>query len=95
MHDKEQYQRNWQSQLTTWRQSLAAMNAQADKVSAQYELEFHRQLDLLQAKLELAALKLQQLHDATGVEWEELKASLDGIRNEIENALDSAWAKIG
>jgi len=51
-------------------------------------------LDLLFAKHNLAQEKLEKMQNASDLEWGDLKVRLDGIWNEIENAIDSATAKI-
>ncbi len=95
MNDPQGYYADITQRLQTWRTRLREIQGQTDRVAAQHRLEFHRQLDLLEAKLDTAALKLRQMQTLSGLEWQDLKASLDGVCNEIENALDSAWAKIG
>ncbi|MFQ5638920.1 MAG: hypothetical protein ACE5IR_13120 [bacterium] len=81
--------------LEQWQTSLDHIRSQAENVLPQQQLEFYRQLDLLEAKLELAHIKLAQFRQADDATRDQLKARLDAIFNEIENALDSANAKIG
>lgn len=78
--------------LKAWQAKVADLESRADRVTEQNQIEFYRQLDLLDAKIELAQRKLALLKNTDN--WNDIKASLDGISNEIENALDSAWAKI-
>lgn len=85
-----------EAKLTEWQATIDEIRDSANHVEARYVLEFERQLDLLFAKLELAQEKLDEYRDAAeGESRDELKASLEGICVEIENAIDSAWAKLG
>lgn len=94
MESKQKYQEEIAVKLSEWQSGIAALQSKSNKVTPLNLLEFERQLDLLFAKQNLAEEKLMRLQKAGQVEWEELKASLHGICNEIENAIDSAWAKI-
>lgn len=94
MDDKEKFERNYGTNLKRWQQKITEIKSLSARVPAQYKIEFERQVDLLFAKHDLAKAKLSQLKKAEGVAWDELKSSLDGIANEIENAIDSAVAKI-
>lgn len=66
-----------------------------NRVEPRQIIEFERQLDLLSAKLNLGWDKLRQFEQAPSQEDREaIKASLERIANEIENAIDSAWSKV-
>lgn len=96
MENKRDYEEKIATNLKEWQFMIDEIKSNADRVHPRDLLEFERQLDLLYAKHNLALDKLHQLQNTdSDVEWEELKASLDGISNEIENAIDSAGAKLG
>jgi DNA repair exonuclease SbcCD ATPase subunit len=80
--------------LKEWQEKYSDLKSQSGKVSHQNEIEFSRQLDLLDAKIDLIRQRLAKLQTATDSDRETIKASIDGISNEIENAIDSAWAKL-
>lgn len=88
------YEAKMAERLNGWKADIDALAVKTRNVRAQNLIEFERQLDLLFAKHNLAQEKLAELDQVGEVEQEELRASLDGVCNEIENALDSAWAKI-
>ena len=94
MDRQRQFEQSLAAKLKEWQTQIDAIKSRAHKVNSLNLLEFERQLDLLFAKHNLAQEKLAKLQCAKGLEWDDLKRSLDGIRNEIENALDSASAKI-
>lgn len=90
------YQENVVAILQAWRAKIGEIQSRSASVDARQQMEFERQLDLLYAKQNHAEEKLRQFRTATSdTERAEIKARLDGICNEIENALDSAWAKLG
>ena len=91
---KQKYEQELSRKLAEWQHQIDEIEAKVSQVDTQNLLEFERQLDLLNAKHHLAGERLQKLQVASSGEWDDLKASLDGIGNEIENALDSAAAKI-
>ncbi|RMF69613.1 MAG: hypothetical protein D6743_01560 [Calditrichaeota bacterium] len=93
--DLEAYMKRVSARLRNWRSDYQDIKARAGEVRAQNELEFARQLDLLEAKLHLAQEKLDAIRGATSRDRHALKVSIDAMCNEIENALDSAWAKLG
>ncbi|MFQ5603918.1 MAG: hypothetical protein ACE5HS_11680 [bacterium] len=94
MQDKNAYLKALSARHQEWLWQIEDIKSKAKRVAAMQQLEFYRQLDLLDAKIHLMQEKLQLLEAAEGAAWNELKASLDGIGNEIENALDSAGAKV-
>lgn len=91
---QRQFEQSLAAKLKEWQAQIDAIKSRSHKVNLLNLIEFERQLDLLFAKHDLAQEKLAKLQSAEGLEWDNLKRSLDGIRNEIENALDSASAKI-
>lgn len=94
MSDKDKYLQTIEDRLKQWQDDIDVIKSKADRVLNQHQIEFERQVNLLVSKYELAGEKLVQLKSAGSGEWDALKSSLDGICNEIENAIDSANAKI-
>ncbi len=94
MNQRTQFEETLKAKLKEWQTQIDEIKSNAQLVPPQYQLEFERQLDLLFAKHNLAQEKLAKMQNADDLEWDELKVRLDGIWNEIENAIDSATAKI-
>jgi len=94
MNQKTQFEETLKAKLKEWQIQIDEIKSNAHRVPAQYQLEFERQLDLLFAKNNLAQEKLAKMQNASDLEWGDLKVRLAGIWNEIENAIDSATAKI-
>ena len=91
---KRLFEEKFAVQLQKWDRQIVEIKSQTKLVSPLNLLEFERQVDLLDAKFDLAREKLSKLTMTDDGAWDELKASIDGISNEIENAIDSAMAKI-
>lgn len=90
------YQEEIVLNLQAWRTQIGEIQSRSASVETRQQMEFERQLDLLHAKQNHAEEMLRQYRMAgSDTERDEIKARLDGICNEIENALDSAWAKLG
>lgn len=94
MVDKQIFEQTLSVKLKEWLKKYSELESQAEKVSDQNQIEFSRQLDLLDAKIDLVQQRLMQLQTAKDSAREAIKANIDGISNEIENAIDSAWAKL-
>ncbi len=95
MDDKQLFEQTLSAKLKEWQEKFAELESQAEKVSDQNQIEFYRQLDLLDAKIDLVQQRLAQLQSAKkGPAIDAIKANIDGIGTEIENAIDSAWAKL-
>ncbi len=94
MDDKQIFEQTLGIKLKDWQEKFSELESQAQKVSNQNQIEFSRQMDLLDAKIDLVQQRLAQLQTATDSAREAIKANIDGISNEIENAIDSAWAKL-
>ncbi|MCH8021053.1 hypothetical protein IH785_14470 [candidate division KSB1 bacterium] len=94
MNQRTQFEETLRAKLIEWQTQVDEIKSNAHQVPPQYQLEFERQLDLLFAKSNLAQEKLAKMQNSGDLEWGELKVRLDGIWNEIENAIDSATAKI-
>lgn len=94
MDDKQIFEQTLSAKLKAWQEKFAALELQAEKVPDQNQIEFYRQLDLIDAKTDLVRQRLAQLQAAKGQAFDAIKANIDGIGVEIENAIDSAWAKL-
>ena len=94
MNQRTQFEETLSAKLKEWQIQIDEIKSNAHRVPPQYQLEFERQLDLLFAKNNLAQEKLAKMQNASDLDWGDLKVRLDGIWNEIENAIDSATAKI-
>ena len=94
MNQKLQFEETLKAKLKEWQIQINEIKSKIHQVPSRYQLEFERQLDLLFAKHNLAQEKLEKMQNVSDLEWGDLKVRLDGIWNEIENAIDSATAKI-
>jgi len=92
--DKQEYLARVSQKLSNWQTRFDELKTRADKVEDRLEIEFVRQIDLLSAKLDLGQELLDKLKAADEKQWQELKVKMDGISNEIDNAIDSAWSKL-
>ena len=94
MDNRQIFEQTLEAKLREWQEKSAALESQIDKVADQQQIEFYRQLDLLEAKIDLVQQRRSQLQTASDLAREAIKANIDGISNEIENAIDSAWSKL-
>jgi len=62
--------------LDEWKAEIDKMKAKADKVDADAQLEYYKQVEDLHLKYEATQEKLEELKEAGEDAWEDLKAGL-------------------
>jgi uncharacterized coiled-coil DUF342 family protein len=90
---KEAYQQKLEAQLAEWKADINKMKAKADKADADTQLEYYKRIEELRSKQESAQEKLEELKEASGDAWEELKAGVELALGSLGEAVKSASSK--
>ena len=93
MSDKQQYQQKLQAQLDLWKAEIEVMKAKAADATADAKIELHKQVDVLEAKLEEGKAKLAEFADSGHEAWESLKDSAESVWISIKAAFSDAKDK--
>lgn len=93
MNMKEAYQKKLQAQLDEWNAEIGMLKAKADKVEADAQLEYYKQIEKLRSMQKEANSKLAELKEASDDAWEDLKAGMDSARDSLGSALRSAASR--
>jgi hypothetical protein len=87
---KELYEETVASQLKVWDDEIDHLDARADIIMAQVEDRVYCLLKSLRAKEHEVRARLEQLREADGEGWEDLKAELLARTEEMKFALGHA-----
>ena len=93
MGDKDAYQQKMQAQLDEWRAELDRMRARMSGASADAKLEFEREAEVLEGKIEAGKKKLSELGDASDHAWESLKDGVESAWKSLKLAIGDAASK--
>ena len=90
---KETYEQKLQAKLDECDAEIKKLMAKADKVEADAQLEYYKQIAELRSMQEAANEKLAELKVASDDAWEDIKAGLESARDSLGNALESASSR--
>lgn len=88
------YQAQVEAKLEEWSVEIDKLKRQAEQSSAEAPLEFYQQLDILSARQQDAQSLLQQLTQASGERWEELKQELDEALTALGQSFEQASSNL-
>jgi uncharacterized protein YrrD len=94
MINTEAYQEQISAKLNEWGVEIDRLKARANQANTAAREEFHRQLESLSAKQQTIEEKLQQLKQASGERWEELKQELDAALTAFEQNVEQTRARV-
>jgi len=90
---KEDYQEKLEAQLKEWSRKIDQLKNAAEKLAADAQVTYHRQIDALRGKQEAAQKKLQELKESGEGAWESLKAGIDRAWDELKQGVEGALSR--
>ena len=94
MNEKELYQQKKQAQLDEWKAEADKLKAKASGASADAQLEFNKQIEALEGKIEEGKTRLSEFADASEDAWESIKEGVESAWDSMKSALSDAAAKL-
>jgi len=93
MTTRDAYIEKFKSQLDQWNAKIDPLEAKAREAGADAKIEYQRQLDELRARRDEAQAKLDQVRNASGEAWEDIKQGADDAWNACKHAVEDAVAR--
>ncbi len=93
MSTKEAYEKKLQAQLDEWALEYEKLKVRADKVKAEGQIEYQKELEELRSKQKVAQEKLDEIKAASGDAWEDLKTGLESSWDSLSASLKSAASR--
>ncbi|GAA3530254.1 hypothetical protein [Zobellella aerophila] len=93
MSMKDAYQQKLQAQLDEWDAELDRLKAKADKAKADIQVEYYKQIKVLQSRRDEAGKKLTELEQASDEAWVDLKSGIENAWESLGQALKSAASR--
>ena len=90
---REAYQQRLAAQFEEWKPEIDRLKAKAEKAAADARVEYNKLIEDLQSRQKTARAKLDELRQASGGAWEEVKTGIEGAWKEMEKALKAAVSK--
>jgi uncharacterized coiled-coil DUF342 family protein len=91
METREIYKQKYEAQLHEWSAKMDALEAQAEKLSAEAKLAAKPHLDTLRSKVQVAKAKLHEIAEATDDKWDEVKKGVDHAWNDVKASFEGAY----
>lgn len=92
MDDKSAYQQKLEARLDQWRADIDKLEAKAAEAGADARLKYQNEVKALRAKQDEARKKLEELGEAQGAAWKDLKSGVetawDNLGKAVRNAAD-------
>lgn len=93
MNDRELYQQKKQAQLDEWKAGIDKLRAQASMASADVQIEMHKQLKVLEGKMEEGKSKLSEFAKASEDTFESMKKGVESAWDSTKTAFNDMTAK--
>lgn len=93
MSAKDEYIRKMHAKLDQWSNEIDALTAKADQAGAQARSEYHKHIEILHGKRDLARNKMEELQKSAAGAWEDMKAGVEMAWDAVGEALDSARSR--
>lgn len=93
MNTRDEYIRKMHAKLDELNAEIDALAAKAGEVTADVMKEYHEQIDTVKMKQTVARQKMEELQNAGGSAWEDMKSGIDLAWSAINEALDSARSR--
>jgi uncharacterized coiled-coil DUF342 family protein len=93
MSNRDEYVSRMKAKLEEWNADIDQLSVKASEVSADLKSEYAEQIEVLKAKQAAALQKIEELQQAGGSAWEDLKTGLDLAWTAVGEAIDSAKSR--
>ena len=93
MGEKELYQQKMRAQLDEWKADVDKLRAKASGASADAKLQLNQQVKNLEAKINEAKAKLDELANASDEAWNTVKAGVESSWGSLKSAFKDAASK--
>ena len=93
MDEKNAYRQKLEARLDQWRAEIDKLEARTVEASADARLKYKGEIKELRAKQDEAREKLDELGDAQGQAWNDLKSGLEVAWDELGKAVRNATGR--
>ena len=93
MRNKEAYRQKLEAQMREWRAKIAQLKAQVDKKEAEVKIDYSKEIEELNSKKDAVEYKLEELTNASGEAWREIKAGVQSAVEDLKASLEKASSK--
>lgn len=91
---KDAYISKLEAQLKEWSAAIDQLKAEAENAQAEARIEYHTQLEGLQAAQEAARARLEELRAAGEAAWVSLMGGVEAAWRDLKRAVEQAAGKI-
>ncbi len=91
---REAYQEKMEAQLREWAVKLEVLKAKTGTAGADLRIEYIRQVEMAQDRLDVARRKLDELKGGSDEAWEDFRMGMDKAWRELKGAVESAFRKL-
>jgi predicted nucleic acid-binding Zn-ribbon protein len=91
METRELYKQKYEAQIHEWSAKIEALQAHADKLTAEAKIDAKPHLDTLHSKLEAAKAKLEEIAQATDDKWDDVRKAADHAWEDFKASIAGAY----
>ena len=93
MGKREDYIERLAAQLKLWSAEIEVLKAKAAKETVEVKIAIHKEVEILNKKMQDAQKKLQEIGKKTGDAWESLAEGANKAWNDLREAVHQAGEK--
>ncbi len=93
MGKREDYIDKLAAQLKVWVAEIDVLKARAEKGTVEVKIAIHKEVEILNKKMQDAQKKLQEIKEKTGNAWESLAEGANKAWNDLREAVHQAGEK--
>ncbi len=93
MGKREEYIDKLAAQLKVWSAEIDVLKAKAGKGTVEAKIAIHKEVEILNKKMQEAQKKLQEIGQKTGNAWESLADGANKAWNDLREAVHQAGEK--
>ena len=93
MGKREDYIERLAAQLKLWSAEIEVLKAKAAKETVEVKIAIHKEVEILNKKMQDAQKKLQEIGKKTGDAWESLSEGTNKAWNDLREAMHQAGEK--
>lgn len=90
---RDDYVKKLKAKLDEWNAEISVLEARADQVKAEARVQYQKQLEETKKQRDELKQKLDQVGQAGGEAWQELKSGLDLAWDALTDAVKSAKSR--
>src|SRR5258706_2231610 len=90
MTSRDEYVKQWKSQLDQWNTQMTAWESAGRRASAGARIELEKQMGIMRSRLDDVVFRMEVVKSASTDAWQEIANAADEARKAMQEAIEKA-----